>query len=45
MLGGVGKDRLLKGVDEAVVLVDAVRPTHRVRPAGCWAREDVALAV
>ena len=33
------------GVDEAVVFVDAVHPTHQVRPAGCWARKDVALAV
>ena len=33
------------GVDEAVVFVDAVNPTHQVRPAGCWARKDVALAV
>ena len=33
------------GVDEAVVLVDAVHPTHQVRPAGCWARKEVALAV
>ena len=32
------------GVDEAVVFVDAVHPTHQVRPAGCWARKDVALA-
>ena len=33
------------GVDEAVAFVDAVHPTHQVRPAGCWARKDVALAV
>ena len=33
------------GVDEAVLFVDAVHPTHQVRPAGCWARKDVALAV
>ena len=32
------------GVDEAVVFVDAVHPTHPVRPAGCWVRTDVALA-
>jgi transposase len=31
--------------DEAVVFVDAVHPTHQVRPAGCWARETTALAV
>ena len=33
------------GLDEAVVFVDAVHPTHQVRPAGCWARKDVAVAV
>jgi transposase len=33
------------GLDEAVVFVDAVHPTHQVRPAGCWARKEVALAV
>ncbi len=33
------------GFDEAVVFVDAVHPTHQVRPAGYWARKDVALAV
>jgi len=33
------------GADEAVVFVDAVHPTHQVRPAGCWARKDVAIAV
>ena len=33
------------GADEAVVFVDAVHPTHQVRPAGCWAREDVIVAV
>jgi transposase len=33
------------GADEAVVFVDGVHPTHQVRPAGCWARKDVALAV
>ncbi len=33
------------GVDEAVAFVDAVHPTHQVRPAGCWARRDVAIAV
>jgi transposase len=31
--------------DEAVVFVDAVHPTHQVRPVGCWARKEVALAV
>ena len=33
------------GADEAVAFVDAVHPTHQVRPAGCWARKDVAVAV
>jgi len=33
------------GADEAVEFVDAVHPTHQVRPAGCWARRDVAIAV
>ena len=33
------------GADEAVVFVDAVHPTHQVRPAGCWARKDIAIAV
>jgi transposase len=33
------------GADEAVVFIDAVHPTHQVRPAGCWARKDVAIAV
>ena len=33
------------GADEAVVFVDAVHPTHQVRPAGCWARKAVAVAV
>jgi transposase len=32
-------------VDEAVVFVDAVHPTHQVRPAGCWVRRHVAIAV
>jgi transposase len=33
------------GADEAVLFVDAVHPSHQVRPAGCWARKDVAIAV
>jgi transposase len=33
------------GANEAVVFVDAVHPTHQVRPAGCWARREVAIAV
>ena len=42
-----GYENLLNtmGVDEAVVFIDAVHPTHQVRPAGCWARKDIALAV
>jgi len=33
------------GPDEAVLFLDAAHPTHQVRPAGCWARKDVAIAV
>ena len=33
------------GADEAIAFVDAVHPTHQVRPAGCWARKKVAVAV
>ena len=32
-------------IDEAVVFVDAVHPTHQVRPVGCWAPKGVAIAV
>lgn len=31
--------------DESVLFADAVHPTHAVRPVGCWAPKDVALAV
>ena len=31
--------------DEAVILVDAVHPTHAVRPVGCWAPKQVQVAV
>jgi transposase len=31
--------------DEAVIFVDAVHPTHAVRPVGCWAPKDVPVAV
>ena len=31
--------------NEAVVFVDAVHPTHAVRPVGCWAPKEVAVAV
>ena len=32
-------------IDEAVVFVDAVHPTHQVRPVGCWVPKGVAIAV
>jgi transposase len=31
--------------DEAVLFADAVHPLHAVRPAGCWAPKDCAIAV
>jgi transposase len=31
--------------DEAVVFADAVHPTHAVRPVGCWAPKDTAVAI
>jgi transposase len=31
--------------DEAVIFVDAAHPTHAVRPVGCWAPKEVAVAV
>jgi transposase len=42
-----GYERLLNtmGVDEDVVFVDAVHPTHQVRPVGCWVPKGVAVAV
>ncbi len=42
-----GYENLLNtmGLDEAVAFVDAVHPTHQVRPVGCWARKEVAVAV
>lgn len=33
------------GTDETVLFVDAVHPTHAVRPAGCWAPKDSKVAV
>ena len=33
------------GSDETVVFVDAVHPTHQVRPVGCWARKGVGIAL
>ena len=42
-----GYENLLNTMDsdEAVVFVDAVHPTHQVRPVGCWAPKGVAIAV
>jgi transposase len=31
--------------DEAVMFVDAVHPTHAVRPVGCWAPRETKVAV
>ena len=31
--------------DEVVTFADAVHPTHSVRPVGCWAPEDIDVAV
>jgi hypothetical protein len=33
------------GDDEAVLIGDAVHPTHAVRPVGCWAPKDTPIAV
>jgi hypothetical protein len=33
------------GDDEAVLLADAVHPTHAARPAGCWAPKKEKLAI
>ena len=40
-------DRLARELDEdeAIVFGDAVHPTHQVRPAGCWAPQDQAVAI
>ena len=42
-----GYEKLLNtmDMDEAVVFVDAVHPTHQVHAAGCWAPKGVAIAV
>jgi transposase len=42
-----GYEKLANGMgpDEAIMFTDAVHPTHAVRPAGCWAPKDVAIAV
>ena len=31
--------------DEVVLFLDAVHPTHAVRPVGCWAPKDTPIAV
>ena len=33
------------GEDEAALFGEAVRPTHAVRPVGCWAPKDIPIAV
>jgi len=33
------------GSDEAVLFMDAVHPTHAVRPVGCWAKAEENLAI
>jgi transposase len=40
-------NKLLKSLsdDEAVMFIDAVHPTHTVRPVGCWAPQDQDIAV
>lgn len=40
-------EKLLNGLgpDEAALFADAVHPTHRARPAGCWAPKDEAVAL
>jgi transposase len=40
-------DKLLNSLpdDEAVLFVDAVHPTHAVRPAGCWAPKQETIAI
>ena len=42
-----GYEKLLNtmDMDEAVVFVDAVHPTHQVHAAGCWAPKGIAIAV
>lgn len=32
-------------IDEAVMFVDAVHPTHEARPAGCWAPKNTKVAI
>jgi transposase len=40
-------DKLLNslGNDEAVLVMDAVHPTHAARPVGCWAPKQEKLAI
>jgi len=40
-------NKVLNGLadDEAAMFIDAVHPTHTVRPVGCWAPKDVDVAV
>lgn len=40
-------DKLLNNLsdDEAVMFVDAVHPTHTVRPVGCWVPKDIKVAI
>ena len=33
------------GLDEAVLFLDAVHPTHAARPVGCWAPKEEKLAI
>src|SRR3954453_22647494 len=33
------------GDDETALFVDAVHPTHGVRPVGCWAAKDAKVAI
>jgi transposase len=33
------------GDDESVTFVDAVHPTHKVRPVGCWGPKDTPVCV
>jgi hypothetical protein len=42
-----GYENLLNslGPDEAVLFLDAVRPTHAARPVGCWAPAKDNLAI
>ncbi|MGB7965087.1 MAG: IS630 family transposase, partial [Methylocella sp.] len=43
----VSYDKLLNSLadTEAVLLADAVHPSHAARPAGCWAPRQEKLAI